>query len=198
MVNKKWVGRVFLYDCLQSVDNSLPMQHKSPEYDSNALYRAYRTCIVGKDFYSSYIMGDRKTATLRTLVNAEMDEELPPLSLHMKLDVEGCEWVVLEEILQDSNMLKALRTLTVEFHMRMGCGDKKETLEENVVKEKVEFLETFRNNGQLLVAGSTVENFHASFVDLLERREEPEVHVATGMSLSLTTVTYVNRALLLT
>ncbi|CAJ1339762.1 unnamed protein product [Effrenium voratum] len=89
-----------LYDCFQDPSSSPPLAMKAPNAQGpctdvkghcyETAYEAFRTCLGP----STTTVEDRAYVALPTLL-----EHKAPLSVHLKMDVEGSEWSVLEDLL---------------------------------------------------------------------------------------------------
>lgn len=108
-----------LYDCYVNPATSPPMALKAPNgvgpggcqgataHCYETAYEAHRVCLGA-------IQGELKGRRYTTL--AEQLKGRGPLSVYLKIDVEGSEWPVLEALLQSEEDQAKLRTLDMEVH----------------------------------------------------------------------------------
>ena len=110
-----------LYDCFQDPSSSPPLAMKAPNAQGpctdvkghcyETAYEAFRTCLGP----STTTVEDRAYVALPTLL-----EHKAPLSVHLKMDVEGSEWSVLEDLLSHpgGNFQRCdLSSLLGRFHL---------------------------------------------------------------------------------
>eukprot|EP00421_Protoceratium_reticulatum_P070251 CAMPEP_0168422254 /NCGR_PEP_ID=MMETSP0228-20121227/33702_1 /TAXON_ID=133427 /ORGANISM="Protoceratium reticulatum, Strain CCCM 535 (=CCMP 1889)" /LENGTH=155 /DNA_ID=CAMNT_0008436187 /DNA_START=21 /DNA_END=485 /DNA_ORIENTATION=+ len=123
-----------------------------------------------------------------------------PLSTYIKMDVEGSEWAVLEEMLGSESDMAKIRTLDMEAHFGFTPksdgglgGDGQKQLEKEVhIMERL--LDRF------VVTGSTLEIYNQGWWPEKFCRNascnEPPVHLTNGFSVSQFAVSFVNRGLI--
>jgi len=130
-----------------------------------------------------------------------------PLSVHLKMDVEGSEWPVLEQLLQNKEDMAKIRTLDMEVHLQSEPtpeGSHPQNDEAGVTR-RVKIMEGLAQ--KFAVTGSTLEHYHkeqhGSFSK--KRQEDPNFMIAKpnvvytsngGFSMDQYCVSYVNPKLL--
>lgn len=121
----------------------------------------------------------------------------PPLSTHVKMDVEGSEWGVLEQLLNSTEDLDRIRTLDMEVHMLYLSNDG------TPLKRRVEIMEELAR--KFAVSGSTIQPLHQNVArEYQEKRlKVPDfvaspsgIYTSQGLPLEQYCVSFVNRQLL--
>ncbi|CAE8638139.1 unnamed protein product, partial [Polarella glacialis] len=198
-----------LYDCFIPPERSLPMSGKAPN--------ATRTCkgqgndgVEGAPCYTTkyeayqICLGSEATVKqgkhFETL--ADHLRGLPPLSVHLKIDTEGSEWSVLDQLVGSPEDMAKIRTLDMEVHFNwMNAGDP-ESVKAMSVQSRLEWevgimerlLEKFH------CTGSTLEVYRQGWApqDNCATGEcnEPPVYLAGGFSTEMFAVSYVNKEIL--
>jgi hypothetical protein len=117
-----------------------------------------------------------------------------PLSVFLKMDVEGAEWATLRKLLADEDEMAKLRTINFEIHFNMGGENSKASLEEMVgIMEKL--------SKKFAVTGSTVELLHRSHLTKFAKGIHTDngdhlVYSRQGVPLDQYCISFVNRKLL--
>lgn len=202
-----------LYDCFWDEDNG-PMGSKrltakamgkencgnwrdSICYGSE--YEAKKTCIstnartvISKD--------DNRTLKFETMKTAL--KGLKPLSAFLKVDIEGSEWSVLEQLLDSPEDMAKIRSLDMEVHLNKFDGGKDES---GVMERKIKVMERLAK--EFATVGSTIGHLHETLRQTIQSRqlknpefleEEPQCcYTKGGFSLDQYMISYVNRQLLL-
>ncbi|CAK9048872.1 unnamed protein product, partial [Durusdinium trenchii] len=121
LVTQKFHLPVKLFDCFIPPDRSPPISGTAPnnsECPKNAFgepklaeicygasYQSFRLCLAGQDVTA----GGRRYGTLEAQLRG-----WPKLSVHLKIDVEGSEWDVLEWLIGHPEEWDKIRTLDME------------------------------------------------------------------------------------
>lgn len=124
-----------------------------------------------------------------------------PLSTHVKIDVEGSEWSILEQLLASPSDLAKVRTLDMEVHFGFNA------MSERPIQSSDEYTRLLREvrimeelGRRMQVTGSTLEVYRQGWLPEqdcpLHNCGEPPVHTAGGFSVQQFAVSYVNRAYL--
>jgi len=129
-----------------------------------------------------------------------------PLSVHLKMDVEGSEWPVLEQLLQSKEDMAKIRTLDMEVHLQNEPtieGSHPQNDEAGVAR-RVAIMEGLAQ--KFAVTGSTLEHYHKELHGSFskKRKEDPNfeiakpntVYTSNGFSMDQYCVSYVNPKLL--
>jgi hypothetical protein len=152
-------------------------------------YEVTRECLSNKEKKE----GKRTFKTLNAYLNGRA-----PLSTYVKMDIEGSEWHVLQDLLNNDEDMAKIRTLDMEVHLTMSAGEDQMPMETRVsVMEKLA--------QKFSVTGSTIqlvaESVHDEFKKLRKadptwkkRAELP--HTSGGLPLNQYCISFVNRALL--
>lgn len=122
----------------------------------------------------------------------------PPLSAFVKMDVEGSEWQVLNDLLKSPEDLDRIRTLDMEVHMFYNCNDGVP------IERRVEIMEEL---GRVFaVSGSQIEPLHVNIqreFNGLKKANGPDykrnayaIYTSQGLPMEAYTISYVNRRLL--
>jgi hypothetical protein len=120
-----------------------------------------------------------------------------PLSVFLKMDVEGAEWATLRKLLDNDDDMAKLRTLNFEFHFNMG-GPKPATKES--LSEMVGIIEKLSK--RFAVTGSTVELLHRSVLSKLAKGTYVKnsraglIFTSQGVPLDQYCISFVNKKLL--
>eukprot|EP00392_Amoebophrya_sp_AT5.2_P006829 g6841.t1 len=163
--------------------------------------------------------GGRRFTTLMPLLWRQKS----PLSVFLKIDVEGSEWTPLERLLEPENAAQVakIRTLDMEVHFgwgrdkqsasfyeeaRRSSGDGKAKVEQDEylpdvyfwIAREVGILEKLRE--KFFVTGSTLEVYREGWHPEKDcappsRCPEPVIHLAGGMGVAAFAVSYVNKDL---
>lgn len=195
-----------LFDCFIELEKSPPMAGTAPNGEGEGsckgkdghcyetAYESFRICLGPEN---TKIDTDKGTGEYNTL--AKQLEGFGPLSVHVKIDVEGSEWTVLEALLQSDEDQAKIRTLDMEIHFGFAAASESATngqsLEERLERE-VGIIEGLSKNFR--VTGSTLETYRQGWwptKDCPEQQcHEPIVHTAGGFSPQMFAVSFVNRA----
>jgi len=131
------------------------------------------------------------------------------LSVHLKMDVEGSEWLVLEKLLKNDGEMAKIRTLDMEVHMQMDPtpDENNPRMDEEGVARRVAIMEGLAE--KFAVTGSDIEykhkNLHKQFTEgqkanpnfqAYAGQPHPVVYTKDGFSLDQYVISYVNRQLL--
>ncbi|CAE7719854.1 unnamed protein product [Symbiodinium pilosum] len=190
-----------LYDCFQDPKKSPPLSMSAPNAAGSCegvqshcyetAYEAFRICLGPDDV----MLEGRRYTTLNDLLRGRA-----PLSVHVKMDVEGSEWTVLEALLANATDLAKIRTLDMEVHFGFGAASeapKHRGSMEEVVRREVGIFEKLA--ATFLTVGSNVEtnaqgwNPAAACTKLCD---EPLVHTRGGFPVNQFAVSFVNPAML--
>jgi len=97
-----------------------------------------------------------------------------PLSVHLKMDVEGSEWPLLEKLLHNNWDMAKIRTLDIEVHMQMEPtpGGNKPQNDEAGVARRVKIMEELAV--KFAVTGSTLEHYHKDLHRLFTRKRQKD------------------------
>uniref|UniRef100_A0A7S0FK73 Methyltransferase domain-containing protein n=1 Tax=Pyrodinium bahamense TaxID=73915 RepID=A0A7S0FK73_9DINO len=193
-----------LYDCFIPPRLSPPIRGSAPNgtgdgscspngphcYETR--YEAYRICLGPE---AKKINGRRYETLLSHLADRG------PLSTHVKIDVEGTEWPVLESLLESGWDQDKIRTLEMEVHFSFapeGLNHEWKALSE---QERLERAVTVMERllQRFVVTGSTIEVYREDWHPEKECPDsncpEPPVHIPS-LQLNQFAVSYVHRNLL--
>lgn len=146
------------------------------------------------------VTNDKRNLTFEPLSNALRGQK--PLSVFMKMDIEGAEWEPLEWLLAHPQELAKLRTLDMEAHMQYLTrnGQQKGDTE---IEYKVKIMEALAKH--FATVGSTIGFEHLKQTKRWNERlaknktdlpEEPRVYAKTALFLDRYSISFVNRKLL--
>eukprot|EP00930_Biecheleria_cincta_P032363 TRINITY_DN2245_c0_g1_i1.p1 TRINITY_DN2245_c0_g1~~TRINITY_DN2245_c0_g1_i1.p1 ORF type:complete len:938 (-),score=132.13 TRINITY_DN2245_c0_g1_i1:87-2900(-) len=189
-----------LYDCFIEPEKSPPMNKSAPNGTSCAKdqahcykmpYWSHRVCLGAE-------AGRIDGRSYETLTSHLRDRG--PLSTHLKIDVEGSEWTVLEDLLNRDEDIAKIRSLDMEVHFGYSSASeaKYSSLpEEERIARQVKIFEGLAE--KLVVTGTTIETYRQGWwpdKDCPKQNcHEPVVHLAGGWSPQMFAISYVNRAL---
>ncbi|CAE7610916.1 unnamed protein product [Symbiodinium natans] len=200
-----------LYDCFQEhrfaiklsfgdPSKSPPLSMKAPNaagpctgvqsHCYETAYEAFRICL-GPD---SGVLEGRTYTTLADLLQGRK-----PLSVHVKMDVEGSEWSVLEALLANASDLAKIRTLDMEVHFGFAAASEarhRKSPEEAIRREVGIFTKLAST---FLAVGSNVETNAQGWdpaTSCAKLCDEPLVHTSGGFPVNQFAVSFVNPALL--
>ena len=181
-----------LFDCYQDPFSSVVMAGKAQNgtkpcmelqkhcYDEP--HQIFQTCLS-----SGNISKQRKWTTVEREVRGWTNN-----SVFLKMDVEGFEWDVLEELLQQPLTLAKIRTLDMELHFLQNQNDF--TLP-RLMKKRLGLLEKLKKH--FFVVGSTLEWYREGWTPKVDCPKkncvEPKLHLAGGMGISQIGVSYVKK-----
>jgi hypothetical protein len=200
------MGSVFkvpsqLYDCFIPPENSPPIAKTAPNGTAckdqqphcyEMPYWSYRTCLG----HQSGTIDGRSYETLASHL-----KNRGPLSTHLKIDVEGSEWTVLEDLLKSDEDLAKVRSLDMEVHFGFNSASEKEFRHLPEVERLERQVRIFEELAEkLIVTGTTIETYRQGWFpkqDCPEQQcHEPVVHLRGGWSPQMFAISYINRALL--
>lgn len=191
-----------LYDCFQDPKKSPPLSMTAPNaagpcrgkqsHCYETPYQAFRTCLGPE----SGVLEGRNYTSL-----AELLQGRAPLSTHVKMDVEGSEWSVLEALLAAD--LAKIRSLDMEVHFGFAAASEAQRRQKNpeeALRREVDIFEKLAS--RFLVVGSNVETNAQGWDPASSCStalcEEPLVHTRGGFPVNQFAVSFVNPALLRT
>lgn len=191
-----------LYDCYQNPEDSPPMSGKAQQGGSckkvdthcyEQPYTAYKQCLGPEE----QIRGGREFVPLKKLISG-----YGPLTIHLKIDVEGSEWAPLEWLMSDDAEADKIRTFDTELHF--GTTAEREVVEklqdmddEERLTREVEILEKLAK--KYAVTGSTLEVYREGYDEnscTESQCNEPPVYISQGFSVTMFAISFVNRKLL--
>lgn len=172
----------------RNLSSSTPCQHRAC-YGSP--YEMNRVCVDETLEGRAVAKGGRMFEPL----SAQLKDQ-KPLSVFLKMDVEGAEWDTLKKLLDNEEDMSKLRTLNFEIHFNKGNQRTKESLTEVVgIMEKL--------SKRFAVTGSTIELLHRANLKKFSEGSygNVEKHAALiyskqGIPLDQYCISFVNRQLL--
>jgi len=193
-----------LFDCFIPPENSPPIAGTAPNgtgcdgnVDSSSIcyatpYQSFRVCLGAQ----AGVLEGRMYTTLADALAGRA-----PLSTHVKIDVEGSEWSILEQLLSSPSDLAKVRTLDMEVHFGFNA------MSERPIQSSDEYTRLLREvrimeelGRRMQVTGSTLEVYRQGWWPdqdcPMHNCGEPPVHTAGGFSVQQFAVSYVNRAYL--
>ncbi|CAE7592686.1 unnamed protein product, partial [Symbiodinium natans] len=209
LVTQKFRLPVHLYDCYIPLERSPPMAGTSPNNSQTCLkdlrgepkleaicyganYHPHRSCLAGQDI----VVESRHFVTLE-----EQLKGWSKLSVHLKIDVEGSEWDVLEWLISNPAEWDKVRTLDMEIHFGFGSAAelpqyKALSLQEKLTRQ-VSIMEGLRK--RFFCTGSTLEVYRQGWTPQdncgVEPCGEPPVYLPNGFSVTAFAVSYVHKEL---
>mmetsp|Transcript_35210 Transcript_35210/g.65584 ORF Transcript_35210/g.65584 Transcript_35210/m.65584 type:complete len:351 (-) Transcript_35210:25-1077(-) len=187
-----------LYDCFQDPAKSPPLSHTAPNAAGSCVgkemhcyetkYESYPVCLGS----GNGIIEGRTYSSLTDLLRGRA-----ALSVHLKMDVEGSEWSVLEALLDAPNDLAKVRTLDIEVHFGFAAASeaahRRGNLEDPVRREVAIFE---RLAATLAVVGSNMETNAQGWNPASSCPEhvceEPSVHTKGGFPVNQFAISFVN------
>lgn len=158
-----------------------------------ATYEPKKVCVGAE---AKTYEADGRTLVFETISTQLKDRK--PLSVFMKMDVEGSEWDVLAQLLKDPEAIGKIRTLDLEVHPLYFTNKIGQVLEGRVsLMEKL--TEVFAP------VASNIQHIHERYlIDLKVKvaanasyvEPEPWLHARNGGNMDSPTISYVNRQLL--
>ena len=162
----EYMSRVYqmptrLFDCFIETEKSPPMAGTAPNatgpcdpnrghcYESP--YRSFRVCLGPE---ATVIHGRRYNTLAKEL------EGRGPLSTHVKIDVEGSEWSILEQLLESDEDQDKVRTLDMEIHFGFRAASERaydKWSEKKRLEREISIIE--RLNVRYIVTGTTLETY---------------------------------------
>lgn len=167
-----------------------PPWNVEPCYD--APYKVHRSCIGN----TSYVMHVDRDLEFVTLGSSMVDRK--PLSVYVKMDVEGSEWDVLDQLVKNEEDCKKIVTLDMEVHLNKYF-DGHRYLGPAMMERKVEILEALAR--RFKVVGSTVQSLHKGRMENMERDlarnpkktyNEPLIYPTDGLDVGQFALSLVN------
>jgi len=209
LVTQKFGLPLHLYDCYIPLDRSPPMSGTAPNNSQKCLkndlgepkldvicyaanYYPHRSCLAGQDI----VVESRHFVTLE-----EQLRGWPKLSVHLKIDVEGSEWDVLEWLTNNPAEWDKVRTLDMEIHFGFGSAAelpqyKAWSLQEKLTRQ-VSIMEALRK--RFFCTGSTLEVYRQGWSPQdncgVQPCGEPPVYLPNGFSVTAFAVSYVHKEL---
>eukprot|EP00933_Yihiella_yeosuensis_P040575 TRINITY_DN34895_c0_g1_i2.p1 TRINITY_DN34895_c0_g1~~TRINITY_DN34895_c0_g1_i2.p1 ORF type:complete len:502 (+),score=90.32 TRINITY_DN34895_c0_g1_i2:196-1701(+) len=196
--------RTRLYDCYIPPANSPAIAGKAPNgtRQCNGVenkpcysekYEPYRICLGGEDTKDK----GRKFERLHGHLVG-----LPKHSVHLKIDVEGSEWPVLDQLIKNAEDWDKIRTLDMEVHFWTGdaLGKSKDWIDlspQEKLEKEVGIMEGLLQ--RFHCTGSTLEVYRQGWnpKDSCEGSKcgEPPVYLPGGFSVEMFAVSYVHKEL---
>mmetsp|Transcript_95447 Transcript_95447/g.189196 ORF Transcript_95447/g.189196 Transcript_95447/m.189196 type:complete len:743 (+) Transcript_95447:180-2408(+) len=189
-----------LFDCFVPPEQSPPMSGKAPNgtgpcpkdgpHCYETPYFSYRVCVGPK----ATVIDQRRYDTLASVLRGYR-----PLSLHLKMDVEGSEWDTLQALLESDSDMGKIRTLDMEVHFGFHAASSAapEVSIDKQIAGEVTILEKLRK--RFRVVGTTLETYRQGWwpeKDCPKQQcHEPVVHTSGGFSPQMFAVSYINAAL---
>jgi len=189
-----------LFDCFVPPELSPPMSGKAPNgtgpcpkdgpHCYETPYISYRVCVGPQ----ATVIDQRQYEPLTSVVKG-----YGPLSLHVKMDVEGSEWDVLEALLGSESDMGKMRTLDMEVHFGFRAASSAGPVlsTEKQIEREISILERLRT--YFRVIGTTLETYRQGWwpeKDCPQQQcHEPVVHTSGGFSPQMFAVSYINVAL---
>merc|ERR1712194_980145 len=122
-------------------------------------------------------------------------------SVHLKIDVEGSEWTVLENLLKRDEDIARIRTLDMEVHFGYSSASEAkfaEWPEKDRLGRQVRIFESLGE--KMVVSGTTMETYRQGWSpdkDCPQQQcHEPVVHPEGGWTPQMFAISYINRELL--
>eukprot|EP00747_Dinoflagellata_sp_TGD_P055850 gnl/TRDRNA2_/TRDRNA2_149765_c2_seq1.p1 gnl/TRDRNA2_/TRDRNA2_149765_c2~~gnl/TRDRNA2_/TRDRNA2_149765_c2_seq1.p1 ORF type:complete len:184 (+),score=27.01 gnl/TRDRNA2_/TRDRNA2_149765_c2_seq1:28-552(+) len=151
--------------------DSCSFEHRNERICYRTEYEAKKQCL-GRQAKSERVKGRNMSfTTLRDDLRNQA-----PLSTFLKMDIEGWEWAVLDELLKSREQVAKIRTLDLEAHLNrspeiaaeQGRTNGHTNLKEDnaTLEKKVEIMENITEH--FAVVGSTIESQHRSHSGLVQ------------------------------
>ena len=190
-----------LFDCFQNPKSSPALAmiapnaagscEGNPHHCYETHYDAFRTCLGPRE---ETVQG-RKYTSLSNLLSKRGE-----LSTHVKIDVEGSEWSVLEDLLENNGDMHKIRTLDMEVHFGFGAASEaahRKGSKEEQVKREVQIFEKLAQ--KFAVSGSNIETNADGWQPAVscpqQQCEEPVVHTHGGLPVNQFAISFVNPSL---
>jgi hypothetical protein len=190
-----------LYDCFTPPARSPPIAGTAPngtvscqgrdDHCYESPYESFRTCLGPE----AMRVNSRSYETLQQHLQGRA-----PLSTHVKIDTEGTEWGVLEQLVASEVDQDKIRTLEMEVHFSYrteGDRSSQRMPQKQFLERNAGVLEKLRD--KFVVTGSTLEVYREDWhpeKECARHCVEPAVHIPS-MSVDQFAVSYVHRDLLL-
>jgi len=208
LVTQKYKIPVKLFDCFIPIERSPPMAKTAPnnticpknalgepklaEICYGASYESFRLCLAGQDAFTN----GRKYGTLEAQLRG-----FGKLSVHLKIDVEGSEWDVLEWLVAHPEEWDKVRTLDMEIHFGFGSEANLDKNKDLSIKEQVErevkIMESLLS--RFYCTGSTLEVYRQGWSPQdncgIDPCGEPTIYLPNGFSVTAFAVSYVHKEL---
>jgi len=186
-----------LYDCFQDPDDSAPVGKTAPNGVGAGACTDDATACYETPYESNRICLGASAASIDGRVYETLESHLAytgPLGAYVKMDVEGSEWGVLENLLKNEELQNKIRTLDMEVHFGQ-TGEADGDFSEQGLRREVEIFEQLTKVFHL--TGSSLEVAREGWKGC-EHSEclEPTLHMANGFPVTQLAVSFVNRKLL--
>lgn len=192
-----------LYDCFIPPDRSTPMSGKAPNGTRACKGIENKPCYTTK--YESYriCLGaeERKISGRRFETLIPHLRDLPPLSVHLKIDTEGSEWTVLDQLMNSPQDWDKIRTLDMEVHFGWNNDGNPSRVAQMPIKERLgsEVRVMERLLEKMHCTGSTLEVYRQGWSPQDNCKGgtcgEPPVYLPGGFSVEMFAVSFVNKEL---
>lgn len=201
-----------VFDCFIPLEKSPPMSGTAPNATGHAgcegkaredrhlsfshcyetAYWPVRACLGS----NSETLEGRTYETLDTHLRGRQ-----PLSAHVKIDVDGSEWSVLERLIASDEDMDKIRTLDMEVHFGFRAGSERRAVEgldaQGRIQREVKLMEGLLR--KFWVTGTTLEVHRMGWTPETDCPKQtcrqPWVHTAGGFSLEQFAISYVNKRL---
>jgi len=187
-----------LFDCFQNPAQSPPMSGKAPNATGpcrggnhcyETPYQSFRVCLGAT---KAKVEG-RQYDTLSNALKSR-----GPLSTYVKIDVEGSEWTVLEQLGQNDEDQDKIRTLDMEIHFGFTAASEYQynswSQKQRITRE-ITILEGLKR--KFYVTGTTLEVYRQGWMPQQDcpkqQCNEPVVHLAGGFSPQMFAISFVNK-----
>ena len=187
-----------LYDCFQDPKSSPALAMIAPNargscagnphhcYETH--YDAFRVCLGPKH----ETVNQREYTSLSELLTGRGE-----MSTHLKIDVEGSEWSVLEDLLKNEEDMKKIRTLDMEVHFGFGAASEaahNKGSKQDQLRREVGIFEQLAS--RFAVTGTNIETnadgWQPSQSCPKQQCEEPLVHTTGGVPVNQFAISFVN------
>ena len=189
-----------LYDCFQNpksspalamiAPNAVGSCAGNPHHCYETHYDAFRVCLGPKH----ETVDKREYTSLSELLSSRSE-----MSTHLKIDVEGSEWSVLEDLLKNEEDMKKIRTLDMEVHFGFGAASEAahhKLSKKDQLQREVGIFEQLAS--RFAVTGTNIETnadgWQPSQSCPKQQCEEPLVHTAGGVPVNQFAISFVNHA----
>ncbi|CAJ1352222.1 unnamed protein product [Effrenium voratum] len=208
LVTQKFGLPVKLFDCFIEPEKSPPIAGTPPNGTKcpknhvgepkldyicyGAPYQSFRLCLAGQEVKVDGRMYGTLEAQLRGW---------PKLSVHLKIDVEGSEWDVLEWLIDNPDEWDKVRTLDMEIHFGFGSAAELSQFKALDLQQKltrqVQIMEGLTR--RFYCTGSTLEVYRQGWSPQdncgTEPCHEPPIYLPNAFSVTAFAVSYVHKEL---
>merc|ERR1712194_22481 len=161
-LSNHWKVPMKLYDCFQQPRDSPPLSGKAPNNTGpGGCKNTGGHCYEAPYWGYSICMGPEKGVDVDGRRYDTLHNHLKghgPLSTHVKIDVEGSEWTVLEQFINSDEDQDKVRTLDMEIHFGFTAASESKyrswSVQERIERE-VKIIEGLQR--RFYVTGSTLE-----------------------------------------